>query len=658
MLTMLTSTDIEISGTTGKSMLCRFLAGHSSLRLSAGLANLRIRDSHSMRKSRDFFVCAALHNTYNHSNRKPSISVKRRPVPESPTEDEFFASNEATFAALGITPAVADSLQKAGYSRPSAVQAMAAGPILAGHDIVLAAETGSGKTYAYLAPVISMLLERKAAAKAVPQPLSQGSFGSPMRAPLDGALVLCPNATLCDQVVAFADSLLSTSGLPLVKTARVSGTLGPPRELPDIVVTTPAGLMGVTREFGDSSGYEWTRDGIVSRMRHVIVDEADELLRGGFEKDVKRIVAAFQGADKQVVARTACRELGISYETFLQLPRHIRRAAYEGGAKAMRTAGYKHVADSLQWDSPAESDQARRERPPDQAIMPSGGAAEGAAVPGGRQESPERPAHLVPDEDEWEGERSSEGAGPSGRDGLEGAKWRRQYILVAATMPVGEAGKSVGTEVTRLFPEARWLNGRGLHRSQRRLSHSWIAVDSSSCHSLLKEVVLRDVKEGSGRTLVFVGSSSAAQKTAEVLSEVGISAVQYHKAVPPEDRTAALALMSSRDGTVMVCTDAAARGIDIPNVTHVVQAEFASNAIDFLHRVGRTGRAGRSGRVTSFYQGDQEALVEAIREAVDAGQPVEGAFSRNRSFRKKIRRYGQYVPRGASGPAGRDAARE
>jgi superfamily II DNA/RNA helicase len=67
--------------------------------------------------------------------------------------------------------------------------------------------------------------------------------------------------------------------------------------------------------------------------------------------------------------------------------------------------------------------------------------------------------------------------------------------------------------------------------------------------------------------------------------------------------------------------------------------------------VGRTGRAGKAGRVTSLYRKDQEALVEAIREAVEAGQPVEGAFSRNRSFRKKLRRYGQYVPRGSTGPA-------
>lgn len=63
-------------------------------------------------------------------------------------------------------------------------------------------------------------------------------------------------------------------------------------------------------------------------------------------------------------------------------------------------------------------------------------------------------------------------------------------------------------------------------------------------------------------------------------------------------------------------------------------------------QVGRTGRAGAAGRVTSLYGPAQAALAEALRAAVEAGEPVEGAFSRKRSFAKKLKRYGRYVPRG------------
>lgn len=77
---------------------------------------------------------------------------------------------------------------------------MAAPPILQGQDVVLAAETGSGKTYAYLVPLISRLVKRKALALQATDPLRVGPSGYP--AQHEAALVLCPNSALCDQVTA------------------------------------------------------------------------------------------------------------------------------------------------------------------------------------------------------------------------------------------------------------------------------------------------------------------------------------------------------------------------------------------------------------------------------------------------------------------------
>ena len=65
--------------------------------------------------------------------------------------------------------------------------------------------------------------------------------------------------------------------------------------------------------------------------------------------------------------------------------------------------------------------------------------------------------------------------------------------------------------------------------------------------------------------------------------------------------------------------------------------------------MGRTARAGKPGKVTSLYDQSSKALAEAIKDAIDSGEVVEGAFSRNRSFRNKIRKYGRYVPRGSAG---------
>ena len=69
-----------------------------------------------------------------------------------------------------------------------------------------------------------------------------------------------------------------------------------------------------------------------------------------------------------------------------------------------------------------------------------------------------------------------------------------------------------------------------------------------------------------------------------------------------------------------------------------------------MFQAGRTGRAGKAGLVTSLYTQQQAPLAEAIRAEVEAGRPIEGTFSRNRSFASKFKRYGQYVPRGQTAP--------
>ena len=67
------------------------------------------------------------------------------------------------------------------------------------------------------------------------------------------------------QVVSFADSLQDKEGRPLVRSARIASSLPLPLEVPDIVVATPAGLMGATTDLGPYAGWEWTKAGIVSR---------------------------------------------------------------------------------------------------------------------------------------------------------------------------------------------------------------------------------------------------------------------------------------------------------------------------------------------------------------------------------------------------------
>ena len=68
-----------------------------------------------------------------------------------------------------------------------------------------------------------------------------------------------------------------------------------------------------------------------------------------------------------------------------------------------------------------------------------------------------------------------------------------------------------------------------------------------------------------------------------------------------------------------------------------------------MAQIGRTGRAGQPGMISSLYKPESKVLAEALKAAVSSGQAVEGAFSRNRSFSRKVKKYGAYVPRGQQG---------
>jgi hypothetical protein len=73
------------------------------------------------------------------------------------------------------------------------------------------------------------------------------------------------------QVVEFANSLKDASGNPLIRSVQVSPSMPLPREIPDLVATTPAGLIKVSVEFGPYNGWEWTKTGVVNRSECTVV---------------------------------------------------------------------------------------------------------------------------------------------------------------------------------------------------------------------------------------------------------------------------------------------------------------------------------------------------------------------------------------------------
>ena len=144
-------------------------------------------------------------------------------------------------------------------------------------------------------------------------------------------------------------------------------------------------------------------------------------------------------------------------------------------------------------------------------------------------------------------------------------------------------------------------------------------------------------------TIVFVNSVDAAEATRKFLAnalppEGGVRVAGLHKRVDEADRAKALRDFAVGDVRVLVATNVASRGLDTTGVTHVIQAEFAQDVVSHLHRIGRTARAGRAGRVTNLVTRQGLPLARAVLQAQAEGASVEEAFSRKRSFRRKVKK--------------------
>ncbi|MGH3510154.1 MAG: DEAD/DEAH box helicase, partial [Nocardioidaceae bacterium] len=123
--------------------------------------------------------------------------------------------------------------------------------------------------------------------------------------------------------------------------------------------------------------------------------------------------------------------------------------------------------------------------------------------------------------------------------------------------------------------------------------------------------------ENSGKTIVFTRTKRQAQRVAEDLEERGFAASPLHGDMQQVSREKAL--KKFRDGKlkVLVATDVAARGIDVADVTHVVNYSCTEDEKNYVHRIGRTGRAGASGVAVTFVDWADVTRWKVINRALD-----------------------------------------
>ena len=142
-------------------------------------------------------------------------------------------------------------------------------------------------------------------------------------------------------------------------------------------------------------------------------------------------------------------------------------------------------------------------------------------------------------------------------------------------------------------------------------------------HSLDKdEVVARILQaEGRGKTVIFTRTKRAAAKLVEELTDRGFSAAAVHGDLNQDQRERAMVAFKAGKKDILIATDVAARGIDVNDVTHVINHTIPDDHDTYLHRAGRTGRAGKTGIAVTFVDWDDMHKWSLINRALDMGQP-------------------------------------
>ncbi|MDR0224871.1 MAG: DEAD/DEAH box helicase [Burkholderiaceae bacterium] len=392
------------------------------------------------------------------------------------------------FVELGLAPELVQAVADLGYTQPTAVQAQAI-PLAMGSgeqafiDLMVSSQTGSGKTAAFLLPVLHTLIQQKADEEAEiraeyeRQCAEAAASGQPtpkrnkrkdptnprnFKAAVPGALILCPTRELAQQVA--HDAIELVKHCRGIRIANVVG--GMPYQLQiaklqnaNLVVATPGRLLDLQRSLQIK----------LDQVQFLVVDEADRMLDLGFSDDLAEI-NELTAQRKQTMMFSA---------TFApRIQQLAMRVMHDGGS------GVKKVTI----DTPQE-----------------------------------KHANI------------------------------KQVLF--------------------------WADNS---QHKRKLLDHW----------------LRDASIN--QAIVFASTQVECDGLANDLQQDGFSAVALHGALSQGLRNRRLMALRNGQVQVLVATDVAARGIDVPTITHVFNYGLPMKAEDYTHRIGRTGRAGREGIAVTF----------------------------------------------------------
>ena len=192
---------------------------------------------------------------------------------------------------------------------------------------------------------------------------------------------------------------------------------------------------------------------------------------------------------------------------------------------------------------------------------------------------------------------------------------QRQTMLFSATMP------------SQILSLARRYQNRPIHIRVSDPDEGKTKADIKQfvyrAHSLDKDEVVGRIlqAEGRGKTVIFVRTKRASAKLAEELIDRGFNAAPLHGDMSQDARERSMSAFREGKKEILVATEVAARGIDVDDVTHVINYSVPEDEKAYLHRIGRTGRAGKLGVAVTFVDWDDLIRWVHINRELDLGVP-------------------------------------
>ena len=397
-----------------------------------------------------------------------------------------FINKTNVFASLGLNADIVRALSDLGFLEPTPVQAKAIPAFLAGRDLMVSSQTGSGKTAAFMLPALhkiaslpvdesleavrpAMVEERRGRGR--PGKNHRGSDrygdkgglksgrGKPRGPATPSVLVLTPTRELAQQVTAATADF--GKYLRHIEVTSILGGMPYPKQLemlarmPDILVATPGRLL-------DHIGSGRID---LSKLTMMVFDEADRMLDMGFQDDIDQIL------------------------------------------------------------------------------------------------------HSTPE--------------------------TRQTLMFSATLD-----ERVASLARRMLKNPERITIKQTKQDQTNIEQRMHFTDDMGHKHRLLDHILRDVTMK--QAIVFTATKRDADQLAEQLADNGFASGALHGDMSQGARNRTLTMLRGGKMQVLVATDVAARGIDVPDISHVVNFDLPKQAEDYVHRIGRTGRAGRSGVAISL----------------------------------------------------------